>query len=97
MFAEEFRVDPVHGSERFHIPDIYGRFHHVGLCVPRFGKDCVNIPQCLLRLAFQAFRQETRFRIDPQLAGGQQQAARADCLGIRADCGRGVTGMDDSQ
>ena len=94
--GEESGVDLVHGGEVVHVLEEHRGFDDVVHGQPRLGQDGLNVGQGLLCLTGDAALGEgAGGRVDGELAGGDDDTAAVDGLGVGTDGRRGGSGGND--
>ena len=94
MVSEEAGIDFIDGGEIRHVPDKHHGFYNIGLLKARLPENRFLVLQGLPGLGFNALRQRAGCGIQPQLSGGKEHVSGLDGLGVGADGGRGVHGLD---
>lgn len=93
--GEEGGVDLVHRGEVVHIVQENGRFENVIHVRSGSSEDGAHVLERLLGLRADALGERAGGRVDGELTGGDDEAARLDSLRIRADRSRSAVRVND--
>ena len=92
---KERSIHAVHGCEVVHVAEENGRLDNVFHGCTCRCENCLAVFEGLTGLLLDGCGERTGSRVDGQLAGRDDQAARPDALRIRADRRGGLFGCDN--